>query len=299
VTRPSLITLLIVLMTSAASAQAPPRAAVLAAATDIIQKAHYCTFITIGEDGYPEARMVDPLPPDTDFTIWFATNPLTRKVDQVRRNPQVTLSCFDAGTSSYVTLLGRGSLVTDATEKQRHWKDEWAAIYPNGAKSDDVMLIRITPARLEIVSESRGMVGDAKTWLPLTIDFIEQLHLKAIDTAKQVNARELDRSLPAQPFAEWLEEITGVDARQTWESNDCGEQPGHLAPPRDYPICAEVDVALPGDRRLVIFVHVGTIATGTSANPPLIRSIVLVDPDRPTRLLQKLSELPGAISRVR
>ena len=163
--------LLILLLPATVAAQTPSRAAVIAAATDIIDKARYCTFITIGEDGYPEARMVDPTPPDGEFTIWFATNPLTRKVDQVRRNPQVTLSCFDAGTSSYVTLLGRGSLVTEATEKQGHWKNDWTAIYPNGAKGDDVMLIRITPARLEVVSETRGMIGNPKTWLPVAVDF--------------------------------------------------------------------------------------------------------------------------------
>ena len=81
------------------------------------------------------------------------------------------MSCFDAATSSYVTILGRGDLVTEMTEKQRHWKPDWAAIYPNGAKSNDVMLVRITPARLEIVSESRGMIGDPKTWLPLASTF--------------------------------------------------------------------------------------------------------------------------------
>lgn len=35
--------------------------------------------------------------------------------------------------------------------------------------------IRITPARLEIVSESRGMIGDTKTWLPLAIDFASSI----------------------------------------------------------------------------------------------------------------------------
>jgi len=162
---------LVLLLPATVVAQAPQRAAVIAAATDIIQKAHYCTFITVAEDGQPQARMVDPIAPDANFTIWFATNPLTRKVDQVRRHPRVTMSCFDAATSSYVTILGRGDLVTEMTEKQRHWKPDWAAIYPNGAKSNDFMLVRITPARLEIVSESRGMFGDPKTWLPLGIDF--------------------------------------------------------------------------------------------------------------------------------
>ena len=162
---------LVLLLPVTAAAQTPARAAVIAAATDIVQKAHYCTFITIGEDGQPQARIVDPIEPDVNFTIWFATNPLTRKVDQVRRNPRVTISCFDAGTSSYVTVLGRGDLVTDEAEKQRHWKPDWTAIYPGGAKSGDVILVRITPARLEIVSESRKMIGDPKTWVPIAIEF--------------------------------------------------------------------------------------------------------------------------------
>ena len=167
------IALLAAMLPAAAAAQAPPpaRAAVIAAASDIIQKARYCTFVTIGEDGQPQARIVDPIAPDASFTIWFATNPLTRKVDQVRRNPRVTLLCFDTSTSSYVTVLGRGDLVADPVEKRRHWKDDWAHIYPKGAASDEFMLIRITPARAEIVSESRGMIGDAKTWLPLSIEF--------------------------------------------------------------------------------------------------------------------------------
>jgi general stress protein 26 len=169
------IAVLLLVLPSTVAAQAseparPARAAVIAAATDIIQKAHYCTFVTIGEDGQPQARIVDPIAPDGTFTIWFATNPLTRKVNQVRRNPRVTLSCFDAASASYVTVLGRAQLVTDPAEKQQHWKDDWARIYPNGARGSDFMLIRITPARLEIVSEARGMVGDPKTWLPLSID---------------------------------------------------------------------------------------------------------------------------------
>jgi general stress protein 26 len=167
------ILLLVAMLPPAAAAQAPKptRAAIIAAATDIIQKAHYCTFVTIGEGGQPQARIVDPISPDAGLTIWFATNPLTRKVNQVRRNPKVTLLCFDASTSSYVTVLGRGDPVTDPVEKKRHWKADWASIYPKGAGNDEFMLIRITPARVEIVSESRGMNGDAKTWLPLAIDF--------------------------------------------------------------------------------------------------------------------------------
>ncbi len=149
----------------------PSRQEIIAAATDVVQKARYCTLVTIGENGHPQARVVDPLGPEPDFTMWIATNPLTRKVNQIRRDARTTLLCFDAATSSYVTVLGRAALITDPAERQKHWKAEWAPIYPDGPRGTDVMLIRMTPLRLEIVSESRGMVGDPKTWLPRAIDF--------------------------------------------------------------------------------------------------------------------------------
>lgn len=155
----------------AAPSSQPSRDAILAASRDVIAKARYCTFITIGADGHPQARIVDPLGPDEAFMIWVATNPLTRKVDEVRRNARVTLSCFEAATSSYVTITARGELIADAAEKARHWKAEWTPFYPNGAKGTDVVLIRLSPLRLEIVSTERGMAGDPKTWRPLTATF--------------------------------------------------------------------------------------------------------------------------------
>lgn len=147
------------------------RSEILAAATDIVHKARYCTLVTLGEDGHPQARIVDPLGPDAGFTTWIATNPLTRKVAQIRRDARVTLLCFDAATSSYVTVIGRGAIVTDAAEKARRWKEEWTPFYASGANGTDVMLIRVTPIRLEIVGVERGFAGDPRTWRPLTIDF--------------------------------------------------------------------------------------------------------------------------------
>lgn len=167
---------LCLLLPALANAQAAPpprpsRGAILAASRDVIAKARYCTFITIAADGHPQARIVDPLGPDEGFMIWVATNPLTRKVDEVRRNARVTLSCFEAATSSYVTIIARGELIADAAEKARHWKAEWTPFYPNGAKGTDVVLIRLSPLRLEIVSTERGMAGNPKTWRPLTVTF--------------------------------------------------------------------------------------------------------------------------------
>ncbi len=155
----------------AAAQGQPSRSQILAGGRDIIQKAGYCSFITAGDGGHPQARIVDPLGPDENFIFWIATNPLTRKVDQVRRDPRVTLLCFDAPTASYATVLAKAAIVTDAEEKARHWKAAWTPFYPSGAKGDNVVLIRLTPSRMEVVSEARGLTSDPKTWLPLAVTF--------------------------------------------------------------------------------------------------------------------------------
>ena len=174
---PALATAALIWVATTAPGQtaAPPeadRAKVIESAREIIDNARFCNFITLDRDrGHAQARIVAPSAPDADMVIWFATNSLTRKVGQIRADPRVTLTYFDSSDPSYVTILGTAEIVEDAAEKAKRWKDEWAAFYPNGPTGDDFTLVRVTPTRLEIVSESRGYSSDPKTWLPAAIEF--------------------------------------------------------------------------------------------------------------------------------
>lgn len=145
------------------------RAAMIAAARDVMQKARYATLVTLGPDGHPQARVVDPLAPDSALTIWIGTNPLTRKVAEVRRDPRVTLVYFDTKGNEYVSIIGRAEPVVGAAEKSRHWKAEWGPFYKNGARGSDFMLLRVRPIRLEIVSPSHKLVNDSVSWRPVSV----------------------------------------------------------------------------------------------------------------------------------
>ena len=148
----------------------PPRADVIAVAKDIMRDARYCTLVTIGPDGQPQARIVDPFTPDADLTIWIATNALTRKVQEVRRDSRVTLLYFNSATSEYVTVLGTAVIETGEVQKAAHWKADWAALYKDQNRGEDYMLLRVKPSRLEVVSVRRGVTNDPKTWRPVTVD---------------------------------------------------------------------------------------------------------------------------------
>lgn len=153
----------------AAQRPAPDRARILEAARRIMAKSVYCAFITLGEDGQPQARTVQPLAPDAAMVVWIGTNPLTRKIVQIRKDARVALYYYaDMG---YVTLIGRAARVEDPAERQRHWNDAWSGLYKDKFRGDDYTLIRVAPVRLEIVSYQDGIVGDPKTLRPTSIEF--------------------------------------------------------------------------------------------------------------------------------
>jgi general stress protein 26 len=147
------------------------RGAVIKVAAGIMQRARFCTLVTIGADGHPQARIMDAFPPEEGMVIWMATTPLSRKVDEIRKDPRVTLSYFDPNSMGYVTLVGRAALVSEPAEKARRWKEDWAKIYTDRNRGGDYLLIKVTPLRLEVSAESEGVRNDPKTWRAVIVDF--------------------------------------------------------------------------------------------------------------------------------
>jgi general stress protein 26 len=141
----------------------------LSSARQIIDASRYCAFITLDSSGRARARTIDPFTPDEHFIVWIGTNPRTRKVAEIRRNPKVTLYYFDRESQGYVTLFGRARLVNNPNEKSRHFKPEWKDFYPDREK--DFMLIEVKPERMEVIDVKRGVLGDPKTWKPLVVVF--------------------------------------------------------------------------------------------------------------------------------
>jgi general stress protein 26 len=174
----NLFSRLVVLGCAALLAELPAiaadRADILKAAREVARKARYATFVTIGEDGQPQARIVDALGPDEDFVVWVGTNPLTRKVAEIVKNPRVTLTFFDPSLPAFVTLLGSASVVTDPAVKAQHWKDGWSPFYKNEHRGADFALMKFVPRRLEIVSEAHGFVNAPGNWRPVSVEFPEK-----------------------------------------------------------------------------------------------------------------------------
>src|SRR6266446_1926554 len=152
--------------------QAPrlDRQSLIATAREIMKTARYCALITLDSNGRPQARTMDPFPPEENMVVWLGTNPNSRKVAEISRDEHVTLYYFVSAEQAYVAISGRARIVDDAKEKAKHWKDEWKDFYPNRGK--EYVLITVIPQKLEVVNVKQGIIGgNSITWTPPAVTF--------------------------------------------------------------------------------------------------------------------------------
>ncbi len=150
-------------------ASRPRSEQVLEVARRIMNSSRYCTLVTLGPKHEPQARIVDPLEPNPSFEIYIATNPRSRKVDEIRKDPRVTLLYFDSAAKAYATVIGRAVEVKGAL-KTTHYKEEWQGFFSRDAP-DTYTLYKVLPSRMEVVSPKDGLSGDPATWRPDIVDF--------------------------------------------------------------------------------------------------------------------------------
>lgn len=137
---------------------------IITTAKEIIKNTYFASFISVDNYGQPRARVMEPFLPDTNFVIWLATNPRSRKVKQLTANPKVTMHYFDKANLGYVSLMGNAYLVNDEAIKATKFKKGWDRFYKN--QKEDYLLIKFVPKTLELISIPKAFTGDSITWKP-------------------------------------------------------------------------------------------------------------------------------------
>jgi hypothetical protein len=120
----------------------------------------------------------------------------------------------------------------------------------------------------------------------------------AISAAKNAVVQNIEKALPRVTFEAWVQGMVGAQAALNWSTNDCGEQTGNpaLDRGRDFPICAEVQVAMAGDRQLTLSLMVGSTSRGLTVGPPTFRQGRISGPKGSDRIsIEKLSDVPKLI----
>lgn len=155
------------LASTACRGQETSRDAILSAAREMIASKSTVTLVTLGADGLPRARTMEPFQPTEEWTFWMGTNRESQKVAEIQARPEALLHFEMPDQQGYVVVEGRATIVDDPALEATWWMPKWEAFYPD---RDAYVLIRFEPARLEVVSYAHGLVGDAVTWEASGVD---------------------------------------------------------------------------------------------------------------------------------
>ena len=120
---------------------------------EILQPSQLACFATVTEEGTPWVRYVF-CEGRADLTIRFATFRHSRKVAQIRNNPEVHLTCGVTGLADmkpYLQIQGRAEFSTDAAERNGFWKESLSS-YFQGPDDPNYGVVVVTPVRIELCS---------------------------------------------------------------------------------------------------------------------------------------------------
>jgi len=109
-----------------------------------------CALATVTEDGRPWVRYVTPFA-DENLILWMATRADSRKVAQIRQNPEVHLTTGITDPKipmPYLQIQGRAQILTDGDTKKAVWSDYLSNIF-SGPDDPNYVVCRIVPYRIE------------------------------------------------------------------------------------------------------------------------------------------------------
>src|SRR5262245_55898687 len=119
----------------------------------------------------------------------------------------------------------------------------------------------------------------------------ESFEKRAISSAQEMSASDLDKSLPGRPFAGWFNEVVGPNAGVVWQMTECGEPIGVPGEPGyDLPACAEINATLPDGRKVFVAISVGTFKKGPIGKPSFFRAVI--EQNEQFYLVRRLRDLP-------
>lgn len=133
----------------------------------IIDSSDSRVLVTVDENEKPRARTMSPFLPEEDWTIWLGTFPTSRKVKQIKNNPNVVVFYYDSESYSYVNISGTAQLVNEPDLKAKYWKEGWKRFYPDREKN--YILIQVNPQRLEVCSFKYDLLWDENGIPPVVI----------------------------------------------------------------------------------------------------------------------------------
>lgn len=114
-----------------------------------IEDIEICMFSTVEPSGKILSRPMSTRKMDPDGSLWFFTNELSEKVDDVETYDNVNLAYANVSKQSYVSISGSAEIVKDQMVIDKLWSPILKAWFPRGLNDPNLALIKVIPHSAE------------------------------------------------------------------------------------------------------------------------------------------------------
>ena len=119
---------------------------------EIMKKASNFSFFATCDSGQPRVRPISSMVED-DMSVWIATSAASRKVEQIKTNPRVSLAFVEQPQGEKAaTIIGEAEIVKDMEQKKRVWglaAYDPSQFWPDGPESEDYCVLKINVKKIE------------------------------------------------------------------------------------------------------------------------------------------------------
>ena len=151
-------------------------AVVLDSADALIARDSSVGLVTVDELNRPRIRSVRafrlerPATARERFTVFILTRTSTRKIDQITKNPLVTLYFNEDQRATYATIMGQATVHRDPRNPRlQPFLDSATVRFFWPAFPRDFVMIEVVPDWLEFIGP--GLWNDPDTWRPQAVVF--------------------------------------------------------------------------------------------------------------------------------
>jgi general stress protein 26 len=121
----------------------------LAKLKELIESVRIGLLTTVDLDGSLHTRPVQTLRCDIDGTLWFFTDHLSPKAQELSHDMRVSVGYSEPSKGTYVVVAGHGRILRDQALARELWSFAQRAWYPKGVEDEHLSILRVALERAE------------------------------------------------------------------------------------------------------------------------------------------------------
>ena len=140
---------------------------------EIIDSIEVGMLTTMQDDGDHKSRPMQTQKLDADGNLWFFSNRSSHKTEELQKHPSVNVAYADTNSQSYVSVVGKASVVDDPAIKEELWSPIAKAWFPKGLEDPELTVLKVE-------------IKEAEYWDSSSSSMVQAYHIaKAIITGEQ------------------------------------------------------------------------------------------------------------------